>query len=392
MSGSTDRVVMARALAALFGAGATLVWITLVLPHHEDEAQLELLIPVALAYLTAGALLAAPRRFSPAVLLVVLAFGTTLVGLCVIWGGPAGSVYAFMYVWVALYVAAFFTVRETLAELAWAFATYVAVIEISGDVEPPGAQWLMVAGTSAMVAALVLALTRQLRAQQRDQAAVTRIANTIGGAGEVSSASVADELCASLLESVDATFVDLLVETAEADGLHVLGSAGGGGDPFATNDGVVVLDVAYASGEPHRLRGAEEDGGVTGIVVPVRRDGHVAGLLAVAWARPRRMLDQRTESAVALFAAEAGVALERMAHPDRERERRALELNDAIVQGLVVAKYALREGRVEIGEQMLDETLDRAKALVDSQLQELHGTRAPEPGSLRVGDPDAESR
>ena len=46
--------------------------------------------------------------------------------------------------------------------------------------------------------------------------------------------------------------------------------------------------------------------------------------------------------------------------------------------------YALRGGRVEMGEQAVDETLDRARALVESQLRDLHGDAAPEPGSLRV--------
>jgi hypothetical protein len=48
-----------------------------------------------------------------------------------------------------------------------------------------------------------------------------------------------------------------------------------------------------------------------------------------------------------------------------------------------VAKYALRDGRVEIGEKAIAETLDRARALVDGQLESLHGTDAPEPGTLR---------
>jgi GAF domain-containing protein len=382
MSGSTDRVLMARALAALFGAGATLVAITLLLPHADDEAQLGLLIPVGLACVVVAALLLRPDRFSPGLLSVVLAFGSLLIGVCVIYGGPAGAVYAFMYVWVALYAGAFLEVRGTVAHLIWAFGSFGVVLAVTGDVRPPAASWLMAAGTSAVVGALALALTRQRQAQSRYQAAVTQIANAIGGADQLSSTEVAARLCSGLQRSVGASFVELLAETSDGSGLHVLGSAGNGEDPFARPDGVTVLDVAYRDGEPTRM--GTDGGPLAGIVVPVRRDGRVAGLLAVSWARPRRALDPRTERAVALFATEAGVALERMAHQDRERERRALELNDAIVQGLVVAKYALHEGRVKVGEEMLDATLDRAKALVDRQLQELHGTRPPEPGSLRV--------
>ena len=116
----------------------------------------------------------------------------------------------------------------------------------------------------------------------------------------------------------------------------------------------------------------------------MRRDGRVAGLLIVVWARPRRRVGTRARDTISLFAAEAGVALERIAHQTRDRERRALELNDEIVQGLVVAMYALRDGRVEMGERAVDETLDRARALVESQMRDLHGAGAPEPGTLRV--------
>src|SRR5438045_8618316 len=103
MSGTSDRVVMARALAGLFGAGATLVALTLVLPHHGDEAQLELLVPVALAYVLMALLLGAPRRFAPRTLHALLAVGTLLIGICVVYGGPAGAIYAFMYLVGGLY-------------------------------------------------------------------------------------------------------------------------------------------------------------------------------------------------------------------------------------------------------------------------------------------------
>lgn len=386
MPDSTDRVSMSRGAALLFGAGATLVALSLLLPHRDDEAQAGLLVPVVLAYVAAAALLAAPGRFAPGVLSALLAFGSVLVAVCVAFGGPAGGVYAFMYVWVALYAAAFFSAPVTAAHVGWATASYAAVLVAGGDVRPPATAWMMAAGTSAVAAALILGLTRELRARAADLAAVTGLANEIGSASEVSPETVAGRICDGVRSSTGALAVVLLKETSEGDALHALGVAGSRSDaaPFQQPEGIIALDEAYRTGRSQQLGGG---GGVTGIVEPVRREGRVAGLLVVVWARPRRQLSARVQQSVALFAGEAGVALQRIAHQDRDRERRALELNDEIVQGLVVAMYALRDGRVEMGERAVDETLDRARALVDSQLHELHGSDAPEPGSLRLHRP-----
>jgi hypothetical protein len=388
MSASMDRVAMSRGLALLFGAGATLVLITLVLPHGHDEAQLGLLIPAGLAYAVAALLLAAPSRYPPGVLNVILALGTLLIGVCVLYSSRAGPAYAFMYVWVALYAAAFLTLAGAVGHLTWALASYIGVLAISGDVHPPAAMWLMAAGTSTVAAALIFGLTRELRARADDLAAVTALANSLGSASEVSADAVSTAVCEGVLRSTGAVSVVLLEELADGSGLHVAGEAGGAAAsaPFATPEGVAVLDRAYRSGAPAELigpRARRHAGTVAGFVQPVLREGRVGGLLKVVWAPPRRRVSSRVSGAVALFAAEAGVALERIARQSRERERRALELNDEIVQGLVVAKYALRDGRVEIGEKAIAETLDRARALVDGQLESLHGADAPEPGTLR---------
>lgn len=373
---------MARGLALLFGAGATLVAATLLLPHRADEASVLLLVPVGLACVTAPALVRWADRCTPALLSLVLAFGTALIALCVVWGGPAGGIYAFMYVWVALYAAAFYSVRATLAHLAWAMVSYAVAMAVTGDVRPPTGAWLMAAGTCTVVAALVLGLTRELRARARDLAAVTGLANEIGSASEVSAQHTAERICDATLRSVGARSVELLEELPDGSGLHELGVAGVPADHFSDPEAVAVLDRAYRQGctaalvLPH---------GQTAVAEPVRRDGTVAGLLVVEWERPRRRrMRARVAESIALFAAEAGIALERIAHQRRDHERRALALNDAIVQGLVVAKYALRGGRVALTEQTLDATLGRVRALVDDQLDELYGARAPEPGSLRV--------
>src|SRR4051794_22958910 len=103
MPGSSDRAAMSRGLALLFAAGATLVAITLALPHGHHQARLGLLLLVAAAYGVVAVLLSSPRRWPPEALHAILAAGAVLIGLCVIYGGSVGAAYAFMYVWVALY-------------------------------------------------------------------------------------------------------------------------------------------------------------------------------------------------------------------------------------------------------------------------------------------------
>jgi hypothetical protein len=65
----------------------------------------------------------------------------------------------------------------------------------------------------------------------------------------------------------------------------------------------------------------------------------------------------------------------------RARERQALEINDTIVQGLTVAKYAMSIGAEEHGRQAIDDTLVRARAIITDLLGEAG------PGDLRRATP-----
>jgi hypothetical protein len=383
MPGSSDRTAMSRGLAMLFGAGATLVVVTLLLPHGHDEAQLLLLVPAGLAYVVVAVLLSVPDRLPPAALSLVLACGTVLVGMCVIFSGRAGSAYAFMYVWVALYAAAFFSTRLTVAHLLWLAVVYAVALAISGDVHPPPAHWLLVVGTSSVAAALIHQLSSELRGRASDLTRVTALANAIGGRSEIAARDVGTAICDGVLASAHATAATLYEVIPHADP-EAIADAGRPGALFGSPDGTAALAAARASRACERITAGGSR--VTGIVEPVVRDARVVGLLAVEWDRPQR-LSVRVTAALPLFAAEAGVALDRLADESQERERRALEINDGIVQGLVVARYALTEGRVDVGEKAIRDTLARARALVDEQLESLHGGVAPQPGSLRREGP-----
>jgi hypothetical protein len=68
------------------------------------------------------------------------------------------------------------------------------------------------------------------------------------------------------------------------------------------------------------------------------------------------------------------------------RERQALEINDNIVQGLTVAKYAMDAGRDEQSRRAVEDSLRRAQEIIDGLLSDADGG-GPTAGSLRRAAP-----
>jgi hypothetical protein len=65
------------------------------------------------------------------------------------------------------------------------------------------------------------------------------------------------------------------------------------------------------------------------------------------------------------------------------RERQALEINDNIVQGLTVAKYAMSIGAEDHSKQAIEDTLVRARAIITDLLGDPGSSVAFGPGDLR---------
>jgi len=65
------------------------------------------------------------------------------------------------------------------------------------------------------------------------------------------------------------------------------------------------------------------------------------------------------------------------------RERQALEINDNIVQGLSVAKYALDQGENEKSQKAVEETLKKARLIITELLGDEDSEVALGPGELR---------
>ncbi len=156
---------MSRALSVLFGAGATLVGATLVVPHSGTVSAWGVALPVALAYLIAGGLFLSAGHLPRWAIHVFLACGTALVSSIAYSAGTAASsvAYAILYVWVALYSFYFFSIWAASAHVALAGATYAAILSLTESGNDWIASWMMTLGVVTVTGMMVGWLVDQIR-------------------------------------------------------------------------------------------------------------------------------------------------------------------------------------------------------------------------------------
>ena len=121
---TTDLRLAVLALAAMYGAGATLALLVVVLPHPSSANELGLFGVVVSAYLTAGLLAWQASRVSPLALRFVLALASTLITAIAYFSAERPSPLVFFYLWVVLYAAAFFDRRDVAGQIAYVAVGY----------------------------------------------------------------------------------------------------------------------------------------------------------------------------------------------------------------------------------------------------------------------------
>ncbi len=103
---------------------------------------------------------------------------------------------------------------------------------------------------------------------------------------------------------------------------------------------------------------------------PVLRDGESVGVLALAWRSPPPAITDSARLAARLVTGEVSQELARSEAERGARHRRAFELNDGVLQGLVVAQYALRSGHLDLALDAVSRALERSRELVSAELAE----------------------
>jgi diguanylate cyclase (GGDEF)-like protein/putative nucleotidyltransferase with HDIG domain len=155
-----DLALRARILSALFTAGATLALLTAALPHSSRANVAGVMAVVAVAYATAGLLFWSAGRLAAGALPLALAGGTTLITLVAYFSAENPSPLVFLYLWVFLYSAYFFTTRMLIAQIAYVGATFAILLTQRAPLERITAWWFVGMGTLA-VAAIVIRVMRE---------------------------------------------------------------------------------------------------------------------------------------------------------------------------------------------------------------------------------------
>src|SRR4051794_4780167 len=159
MDGALGRPAMARTLAYLYFASASLALVGVVVPLGHQASVPGLLVVVALGYGMGVALLARSPRLSQRLIPAILVLGTALVTAAVWFDGNSDSSYALLYVWIGLEAFYFLERWHAALQLGLASGAYAGVLALIGEGRVAEQRWLLTVGT-ALVAGL---LVHQLR-------------------------------------------------------------------------------------------------------------------------------------------------------------------------------------------------------------------------------------
>jgi len=151
-------------MGALFIAGAVLELVGTVFAQSGGADELGLLAVFAVA-LSAGVVFwLGADRLPVALTLPCVGLGSLLIGAAIFWSNDGRSSFAFIYLWVGIYSAYFFTRNQSAAELGFAGLTYAVVLASVGSGSSLAVYWLI--SMSTVVVATMLVRLLRLRVER----------------------------------------------------------------------------------------------------------------------------------------------------------------------------------------------------------------------------------
>lgn len=323
-----ESAVMARSLGWLFIAGATIGLISLFLPRAPDTNVGALAVNIGLAYLGGVVVLVAFRRMPAWTFQIVLLVGIALITRAVYYSGHGVSYYGVWYVWVALFAFSFFRRREAALHVAAVGVAYAVVLAVRH--EPIAqARWVTTIASLLIAGVFIDALVRRVR-RQRQQAAsdAENLTAVLDAMHRIFQQPTADatrlDLCSTASRVALADSAALW--EPRADGTALLPAAMAGetiiADELLLGESPAGAAQAYVTGQTSFAcladqHGFELDPGERERVrcalwQPVLRDQATVAVLALYWLTPVSAPDQNMRATIALLAAQAAIAIERV--------------------------------------------------------------------------------
>jgi diguanylate cyclase (GGDEF)-like protein/putative nucleotidyltransferase with HDIG domain len=155
--------LMARTLALLFAAGASLsLMLFLVLPHPEANVS-GMLATIAVTFAITACVVARRERIPAGAYPWLVALGTVLITVGIYFRGEPTAPHALFYLWIVFYSCYFLGRITAVAQLVLAMAGYGAVLVLAD--EPAGEAlelWLVAAGGLAVSGMLITMLKSQV--------------------------------------------------------------------------------------------------------------------------------------------------------------------------------------------------------------------------------------
>jgi diguanylate cyclase (GGDEF)-like protein len=319
---------MARSLGWLFIAGATIGLISLFLPRAPHTNVGALAVNIALAYVGGGIVLTVFRRMPAWTFHIALLAGAALITRAVYYSGQGVSYYGIWYLWAALFGFSFFRRSHAAAHVALVGLAYAVVLAVRH--EPVAqARWVTTIASLLIAGVFIDALVRRVR-RQRQHAAddAENLAAMVAATQRIFQQSTADatrsDLCSTASHVARADIAALWEPRADGralvpvsiagekmivDELQLGGQLAGAARAYATGQGCFSSFV-----DQHAFELEPGNGGNVGRALwqPVLRDQTTVAVLALYWLTPVAAPEEHVRATIALLAAQAAIAIERI--------------------------------------------------------------------------------
>jgi PAS domain S-box-containing protein len=194
---TVSRRVMARTGSLLFGAGATIIGLSLAVPHSSVRDEPGIIWVVAIAYGIAVTLWIGGPRLPYWAFQIAAVAGTILISDAIYFTGQEESGYAFFYLWVALYSFYFFPTVAAVGQIVLIGAGYALALGNVGDGSLPADRWLITVGTVGVAGAFVAALVHRVRRNAHE------------AAERAEALRVSEQLTRAIVESAHEAFISV---------------------------------------------------------------------------------------------------------------------------------------------------------------------------------------